>query len=263
MPRIAMRFTALLALITLLSGLAGLPARTMAQDTPGDQGVGQSTLFLPLIAGGSPPGGAVAPADAASPLAVTKTASPSPVASGTEITYFITVINTGGAKVNNVVLTDQINGVGAIGAPPQLVLTSTRGSCAQSNLRVTCSASTIEGGGTWTVTIRGIVTAPNGTTLNNIASVTCTKSAQNFTSTASVPALAQNGGGSPLADLSISKTGRRASFNRLRWPMSSRSTTPGLLTPRTSGWSIPCQPGSASCPPVARAYSSARPPGAR
>ena len=39
------------------------------------------------------------------------------------------------------------------------------------------------GGETWTVTIRGQVTAADGTTLNNTASVTGTKSAQNFTTT--------------------------------------------------------------------------------
>ena len=146
-------------------------------------------------------------ADPVSPLAVTKTASPSPVASGAEITYTITIVNTGGAKVNSVVMTDQLNGVGGIGTPPQLVLTSTQGSCSQSNLKVTCNIGTIHGGGSATITIRGIVTAANGTTLNNTASVTGTKSAQNFTTTATVQTLVQNGSGSPLADLSISKTG--------------------------------------------------------
>ena len=37
------------------------------------------------------------------------------------------------------------------------------------------------GGGVWTVTIGGQVTASGGTVLNNTASVTGTKSAQNFT----------------------------------------------------------------------------------
>ncbi len=46
------------------------------------------------------------------------TASPSPVASGQELTYNITVVNTGGSKVDNVVLTDVVNGVGGLGTPP-------------------------------------------------------------------------------------------------------------------------------------------------
>ena len=146
-------------------------------------------------------------ADPVSPLAVTKTASPSPVASGAEITYTITMVNTGGSKVNSVVMTDQLNGVGGIGTPPQLALTSTLGSCTQSSLKVTCAIGSIAGGGSATVTIRGIVTAANGTTLNNNASVTGTKSAQNFTTSATVQTLVQNNNPSPLADLSISKTG--------------------------------------------------------
>ena len=91
-------------------------------------------------------------ADPGSPVAITNVDSPDPVASGAQLTYTITIVNTGGAKIDNVVLSDQLNGVGGIGVPPQLVLTSTRGSCTQSVDLVTCNAGTIEGGGTWTVT---------------------------------------------------------------------------------------------------------------
>ena len=146
-------------------------------------------------------------ADPGSPLAVTKIDTPDPVASGAELTYTITVVNTGGAKVTNVVLSDQLNGVGGIGVPPQLVLTSTRGSCQQNVNLVTCNAGAIEGLGTWVVTIRGIVTAASGTTINNTVSVSGTKSAQNFTTTATATTLVSGGGGSPLADLTIAKTG--------------------------------------------------------
>src|SRR5262249_58341520 len=129
------------------------------------------------------------------------------IASGGQLTYSITMVNTGGAKVVNAVMTDQLNGVGGIGVPPQLQITSTRGSCTQSTNFVTCSAGAIEGGGTWVVTIRGVVTAANGTTINNTASITGTKSAQNFTTTATASTLVANNGGSPLPDLTISKTG--------------------------------------------------------
>ena len=84
-------------------------------------------------------------------------------------------------------LTDQVNGVGVIQTPPGAApahITSTKGSCTQGgpngNL-VTCNVGTMAGGESWTVTIRGQVTAGDGTTLNNTASVTGTKSAQNFT----------------------------------------------------------------------------------
>lgn len=146
-------------------------------------------------------------ADPASPFTITNIDNPDPVASGAEVTYTITVVNTGGSKTTEVVLSDQLNGVGGIGVPPQLAITSSRGSCSQSATLVTCSAGTIEGGGTWTVTIRGVVIAANGTTLNNTASVTGTRSAQNFTSTATTSTLVSNGSTSQLPDLTITKNG--------------------------------------------------------
>lgn len=152
-------------------------------------------------------------ADPVSPLAVTKTANPSPVASGQQLTYTIAIKNTGGAKVTNVVMTDQVNGVGVIQNPPalpQLIITSTKGSCAQGGPNgnvVTCQIGTMAGLESVTITIRGQVTASNGTTLNNTASVTGTKSAQNFTTNGMVSVLVSGGSGSPQPDLSINKTG--------------------------------------------------------
>lgn len=149
----------------------------------------------------------IALADPGSPITITNVDGPDPVASGAQLTYTITIVNTGGAKITNVVLSDQLNGVGGIGNPPQLVLTSTRGSCQQNVNLVTCNGGAIEGLGTWVVTIRGIVTAANGTTINNTVSVSGTKSAQNFTTTATATTLVSGGTGTPLPDLTISKTG--------------------------------------------------------
>ena len=56
-------------------------------------------------------------ADPTSPLTVTNVANPSPVASGAELTYTITIVNTGGSKVSNLVLADQLNGVGTLQSP--------------------------------------------------------------------------------------------------------------------------------------------------
>jgi uncharacterized repeat protein (TIGR01451 family) len=155
-------------------------------------------------------GVAVVLADPSSPIVVTNVDSPDPIASGSQLTYTITVVNTAGSKLTNMVLSDQVNGVGGIGVPPQLVLTSTRGSCTQNvNNLVTCNAGTIEGGGSWTVTIRGIVTAANGTTLNNTASVTGTRSAQNFTTISTATTLVTNGAGSGLADPRFPRPVRR------------------------------------------------------
>ena len=151
-----------------------------------------------------------AAADPTSPLTVTNVASPSPVASGAEITYTITVVNTGGSKVTNLVMTDQLNGVGTLQSPPatpQYALTSTQGTCSQSGQLVTCNGGALAGGASWTVTVRGVVTAPSGSTLNNTAAITGTRSAQNFTTNGSVQTLVQGGSGSTLPDLTLNKTG--------------------------------------------------------
>ena len=79
MERRTAKTVALLALAILLGGLIGMPASTLAQDAPGDQDSRLPGIFLPLISGSSQ---AAVQAAAASPLAVTVTASPSPVASG-------------------------------------------------------------------------------------------------------------------------------------------------------------------------------------
>src|SRR5262249_41197699 len=150
---------------------------------------------------------AVIRADPTSPMAINDVDSPDPVASGAQLTYTVTMVNTAGSKVTNAVMTDQLNGVGGIGVPPQLQITSTRGSCTQSTNLVTCNGGSIDGGGAWVVTIRGIITAANGTTINNTASITGTPSAQNFTSTTTTSTLVSNGGGSTLPDLTIAKTG--------------------------------------------------------
>ena len=147
----------------------------------------------------------IALADPASPVSMTNIDSPDPVASGSELTYTIRAVNTGGAKIDNVVLTDQLNGVRGIGVPPAFVLTSTRGSCTQTVDLVPCTAGQIEGGGVWIVTIRGIVTASGGTTLNNTASISGNKSAQNFTTTTVASTLVT---GSAAASCRISRSPR-------------------------------------------------------
>ena len=169
--------------------------------------VGIATLIALVIAGGE------ALADPASPITVTKTASSNPVASGAQLTYTIVVKNTAGGSISNVVLSDQVNGLGVIQSPPalpQLILTSTKGTCSQGGANgnlVTCAVGTMAGGESFTVTIRGQVTAGAGTTLNNTASVTGTKSAQNFTTQSNAVAVLVTGGAGGQSDLTINKTG--------------------------------------------------------
>ena len=131
---------------------------------------------------------------------MTKTASASTISSGSLLTYTIVVKNTGGAALKNLVLSDQVNGVGVNQNPPalpQLTMTSTKGNCTQGgpngNL-VTCNGGAMAGGETWTVTIAGQVTAGTGTTLNNTASITGTKSAQNFTTVSNTASVSVTGG---------------------------------------------------------------------
>ena len=158
--------------------------------------------------------GGKASADPSSPFSVTKSASASSIPSGTPLTYTIVVKNTGGASIGNVVLTDQVNGIGVIQNPPalpQLVITTTQGSCTQGgpngNL-VSCNAGTMSGGASFTVTIGGQVTAGAGTTLNNTASVSGTKSSQSFTSLSNTTQVSVTGSsGGNLPDLTINKTG--------------------------------------------------------
>ena len=146
-------------------------------------------------------------ADPASPIEMTVVDTPDPVASGSQIEYTITMRNSGGSRVDNVILRDQINGVGGIGTPPKLQITSTRGTCTQTTTLVTCSAGTIEGRGVWTVTIRGIVTAADGTVINNTATVALTHTAQNFNTTVTTSTMVSGGSGSLRPDLTISKNG--------------------------------------------------------
>jgi uncharacterized repeat protein (TIGR01451 family) len=158
--------------------------------------------------------GAVSPvlADPASPLQVTKTANPSPVTSGALLTYTISIKNTSGAKVDSIVMTDQVNGVGTIQSPPglpQLTITSTQGPCTQGGANgntVTCQVGTLNGQASATITITGQVTAAGNTNLQNTASVSGTKSAQNFTTNASVTTFV-NPAASPKPDLTLNKTG--------------------------------------------------------
>jgi uncharacterized repeat protein (TIGR01451 family) len=149
-----------------------------------------AALTVPLLA-------APAAADPV-PLSISMSASSNPVASGTELTYTIDVVNNGGAQVDDVILTDQINGLTG------LILTSTVGACGQSFDLVTCDAGSLEGFQSWQVTIRGLVTGSDGTTLHNTATVGGTHASNTFATSATVSTLVNNATTGPLPDLSIS-----------------------------------------------------------
>lgn len=142
----------------------------------------------------------VASADGPSPISIAMTPSATRVPSGQQLTYTITVTNPGGEAVDDVVLTDQVNGLEG------LVLTSSVGACTQSDNLVTCDAGTVSGNTAWVVTIRGTVTAANGTTLNNTAAVTGTKSSQTFTQSVTTPVFVETPPAGPRPDLRLSIT---------------------------------------------------------
>ncbi len=140
------------------------------------------------------------PAEASPNPTVTMTASAATVQSGDSLTY--TVVVTGAvSKYTNVKLTDQLNGL------TNVVLTSTRGYCFISNGLVTCEGGSLpKKETTWTVTIRGTVTAAHGETLNNTVTATGrkAKSSEVYRATATTHVLVDNGYNGPLPELSLS-----------------------------------------------------------
>lgn len=148
------------------------------------------------------------------PISVTVTPSATNVPSGSSLTYHLHVTNSGGAQLDDVVLTSQINGMTG------LILTSTVGSCGQSDSLVTCNAGSLEGFSSWDVTIRGTVTAANGTTLHNGATVAATHSSNTYASSAFSNVLVTNSVTEPRPDLKVSVQGptsigdnQQATFN--------------------------------------------------
>lgn len=160
-----------------------------------------SFVGLLLVGGGI--GVVTAPAAyAAQPASISMAASSNPVASGTQLTYTINVTNTAdGAVLNDVVLTDQVAGMTG------LILTSTVGTCTQTANLVTCDAGALEGFASWQVTIRGLVTAANGETLHNTATVAGTHASNTFTVSTTVSTLVSNNQTGPRPDLLISVQG--------------------------------------------------------
>ena len=135
------------------------------------------------------------------PLTLTITPSATNVPSGSSLTYFVHVENTGGAQIDDLVLNAQMNGLTGI------ILTSTVGSCDESDNLVHCDAGSLEGFSDWDVTIRGIVTAANGTTLHNGATASGTHTSNTDTASAYADVLVTNAVTEPLPDLKVSVQG--------------------------------------------------------
>jgi len=134
---------------------------------------------------------------------VTVTPSAATIPSGQQLTYTVDVKNSGGDITTGTTLNTQVQGM------TSLVLTSNVGSCSQSANQVTCNAGILQGFQSWQVTIRGTVTAANGTPLNQGVTVTGnhTSSGYDTTTTASTIVLVNNNASGPLPDLMTSVQG--------------------------------------------------------
>ncbi len=136
-----------------------------------------------------------------SPFVVTMTPSSTTVASGESLTYTIDVNNSGGDITQDTMLVAQTNGLTG------LILTSNVGTCTQTNNQVTCTAGNMPGFSNWRVTIRGIVTAANGTTLFNGVTVTGNHESSGYETVAFSQVLVSNATSVPKPDLHLSVQG--------------------------------------------------------
>jgi large repetitive protein len=140
---------------------------------------------------GSDGGGANGLAD----LSIAKTADPGTVASGGQVTYTLTVQNSGPSSAQNVTVSDPVSAASYSDVSAQ----PTQGTCDTS---VSCSLGTLTPNATATITITATVVARD-TTLTNIAAVSSSTPdpiAENNSDSASVTVPAS-------ADLAIAKTG--------------------------------------------------------
>ncbi len=98
---------------------------------------------------------------ASADMSLSHVATPQPVLVGTNLTYVLTALNSGPSTATGVVLTDTLpSGVTYVSATPS------NGSCAQSNLVVTCNLGSISSSSQDTVTVVVTPTASGSITAN-------------------------------------------------------------------------------------------------
>lgn len=156
----------------------------------------------PTLNAGTPPRNANSQLNdcSAADLGITKTDSPDPVVSGSDVTYTITVTNSGPATAQSVVVTDNLPGnvtfvsCGSTGG----------GVCDGTGNNRTISFSSLASGASATITLVATANGPAGTPIDNAASVGSTTSDPN---SANNSATASTAVGNPTsADLLISKS---------------------------------------------------------
>ncbi|MBN1286228.1 MAG: DUF11 domain-containing protein [Anaerolineae bacterium] len=132
-------------------------------------------------------------------LSIDKSASPSPVVTGSELTYTINVTNNGPSDANDAMVTDTLPTTVTVGE-----ITPSQGTCSVDEGVVTCELGPLANGATATVTIVVFVTDEPGTILTNVAVADVTEpedpNEENNTDTEETEVVA------PSADLAITKT---------------------------------------------------------
>jgi uncharacterized repeat protein (TIGR01451 family) len=128
-----------------------------------------NTVVKTITVGSAPIGVAVTPNSA--DLAIAQSASPNPVASGSNLTYTLTIQNNGPADAASVAVTDVIpSGTSFVSA------TTTLGHCGlpSKNGTLTCTMSTLSNAASATITLVVNVSVPSGSLINNTAKVKAT-----------------------------------------------------------------------------------------
>ncbi len=116
------------------------------------------------------------PCTVAPDLAIAMSAAPSPVTSGNNLVYTITVNNVGSGPAAATALTDVVpTGTTLVGTP-----TSTLGSCS-AGATVSCAIGNLPNGAGATITMTVTVTLPAGSAVGNTANVSTTTAEPNLT----------------------------------------------------------------------------------
>jgi uncharacterized repeat protein (TIGR01451 family) len=129
-------------------------------------------------------------------LAISKTDSPDPVTTGSDLTYTITVTNNGPCAATGVTMTDPLPAT-----MTYVSATSSQGTCSGTST-VTCNLGALANGASATGTI--VVTPTQSGVIGNTASVTSNESDPNPDNNSATQATTVNA--PPSADLSITKT---------------------------------------------------------